>query len=103
MAVPCKQLWLISLSSALNECWEAVHTCLQHAACPAGLLQVWSELDPHATHFIPAVQLSTLIQELRPPLGVKSEQGCTRAMVQGIIMHVDIPFRHGKVCADRTV
>jgi hypothetical protein len=60
--------------------------------CP----QVWSELDPDATHFIPAIQLSTLIQELQPPLGVKGEEGA-RAKIQGIIMNVDIPIRDGKV------
>lgn len=59
-------------------------------------LQVWSELDPHASHFIPAIQLSTLIEELQPPLGVKGELGA-RAKIQGIIMNVHIPIREGKV------
>ena len=59
-------------------------------------MQVWSELDPQATHFIPAIQLATLIQELRPPLGVKGEES-VRAKIQGIVMCVDIPVRNGKV------
>lgn len=59
-------------------------------------LQVWTELDPQATHFIPAIQLSTLLQELRPPLGVKGEED-SRAKIQGIVMNVDIPVRNGKV------
>jgi hypothetical protein len=63
---------------------------------PHVCLQVWSELDPHASHFIPAIQLSSLIEELQPPLGVKGEAGA-RAKIQGIIMNVDIPIRDGKV------
>jgi hypothetical protein len=59
-------------------------------------VQVWSELDPQASCFIPAIQLSALIQELLPPLGVKGEQDA-RAKIQGIIMNVDIPIRNGKV------
>jgi hypothetical protein len=59
-------------------------------------VQVWSELDPQASCFIQAIQLSTLIQELLPPLGVKGEQDA-RAKIQGIIMNVDIPVRNGKV------
>lgn len=64
-----------------------------HACC---VVQVWSELDPQATHFIPAIQLSTLIQELLPPLGAKGEEGA-RTKVQAIIMAADIPVRNGKV------
>lgn len=74
--------------------WHAV-SHHQHSP-PLSPVQVWSELDPHATHFIPAIQLSTLIQQLRPPLGVNGEQDA-RSKIQAIIMTVDIPIRHGKV------
>jgi hypothetical protein len=59
---------------------------------------VWSRLDPQACCYIPAIQLTTLIQELRPPLGVKGEVD-GRTKTQGIIMNVDIPLRKGKVRA----
>lgn len=59
-------------------------------------MQVWTKLDPQATCFIPAIQLTTLIQDLLPPMGVKGEEGA-RAKIQGIIMNVDIPIRNGKV------
>lgn len=68
---------------------------------------MWSRLDPQASCFIPAIQLTTLIQELRPPMGVKGEEG-VRAKTQGIIMNVDITLRKGKaratgaVCAHAT-
>lgn len=65
-------------------------------SCGAFAVQAWSDLDPQATHYINAIQLTTLIQELLPPLGVKGEEGA-RAKVQAIIMHVDIPVRNGKV------
>eukprot|EP00879_Flechtneria_rotunda_P021439 GHRR01022596.1.p1 GENE.GHRR01022596.1~~GHRR01022596.1.p1 ORF type:complete len:189 (+),score=60.61 GHRR01022596.1:1631-2197(+) len=61
-------------------------------------VKVWSELDPYATHYIPAIELSTLIQELEPPMGVKGEAG-ERAKVQSIIMALDIPVRKIKVRA----
>lgn len=59
-------------------------------------IQVWSELDPDATNFIPTVRLSTLISELDPPLGVKGTSGGPVA-IQNIIMSVDIPNRNNMV------
>jgi hypothetical protein len=64
--------------------------------CCCAAPQVWSELDPRASHFMPAIQLSTLIQALAPPLGVRGE-AAGRAKVLGIIMSVDVPVRDGKV------
>jgi len=78
-------------------CWLPAMACSEpQPTLSPSPVQVWSELDPHATHFIPAIQLSTLIQQLRPPLGVNGEQD-TRSKIQAIIMSVDIPIRHGKV------
>lgn len=54
--------------------------------------QVWSELDPSASMYIPAVELSTVIRELRPPIGVRGEQA-EQEKLQNIIMAVDIPVR----------
>jgi hypothetical protein len=56
--------------------------------------QAWAELDPHATNFIPAVKLASLIAELDPPLGVRGEDG-GRAQLQGIIMRLDVPVHSG--------
>eukprot|EP00803_Ostreobium_quekettii_P004182 evm.model.scf_87.7 EVM.evm.TU.scf_87.7 scf_87:110745-119200(-) len=59
-------------------------------------VEVWSDLDPHATNYIPAVKLSTLLSELEPPLGVRGTAAGT-AEIQSIIMSVDIPNRNNKV------
>jgi hypothetical protein len=56
------------------------------------LIQAWSELDPSASQYIPAVELSSLLRELPPPMGVRGEEG-EQAKIQSIIMSVDIPIR----------
>lgn len=62
-------------------------------------VQVWSELDPLATHYIPALDLATLIRELAPPLGVQGEPG-QQGKIQGIIMSVDIPIHNSNQVGD---
>jgi hypothetical protein len=55
-------------------------------------VQAWSERDPTASQYIPAVELSSLLRELPPPMGVRGEEG-EQAKIQSIIMSVDIPIR----------
>jgi hypothetical protein len=55
-------------------------------------VQAWSELDPTASYYIPAVELSSLLRDLPPPMGVRGEEG-EQAKIQAIIMAVDIPIR----------
>lgn len=76
---------------------EPVHLakCMS-LGCASPTLQAWAELDPQATHYIPAMQLSSLICELSAPMGVKDEEGAA-SKLQTIIMALDIPIRDGKV------
>mmetsp|Transcript_29707 Transcript_29707/g.77007 ORF Transcript_29707/g.77007 Transcript_29707/m.77007 type:complete len:1190 (-) Transcript_29707:1393-4962(-) len=57
-------------------------------------VSVWKELDPFGTSYISVKQLTTLLQELPPQLGVK---GLPRpqSIIQEIIFSVDIPLRKG--------
>lgn len=57
---------------------------------------MWSELDPGASGFIPTIELSALILELDPPLGVRGLIEDPTA-VQKNIMSVDIPNRENRV------
>ncbi len=60
-------------------------------------LQVWSDLDPSASGFISALQLSTLLAEVAPPLGVRNE-GDTALKIQAVILSTDIPLHSDRVC-----
>ncbi|KAF6257951.1 Ion transport protein-domain-containing protein [Scenedesmus sp. NREL 46B-D3] len=53
--------------------------------------RAWSELDPTASQYIPAVELSSLLRDLPPPMGVRGEEG-EQAKIQSIVMSVDIPI-----------
>lgn len=57
-------------------------------------MQAWSELDPHATGYIPALQLSMLLAQLEPPLGMHGDSGGAAAHIQAALMSTDIPM-HG--------
>ena len=56
--------------------------------------QVWTDLDPRATNFIPAVQLACLVAELDAPLGARGEPA-GRAALQAIMLSVDVPVHAG--------
>ena len=64
--------------------------------CHTPMPQVWAELDPHATNYMPATQLGSLLWALDPPLGLAGEDG-GRAKLQNVVMALDVPVHGARV------
>jgi hypothetical protein len=53
----------------------------------------WSVFDPDGTSFITVVQLTQLIIELNPPLGINSTQNASTLKLMAVVKDLDIPVR----------
>jgi len=60
-------------------------------------VEVWSQLDPHATYYISASKLQLIVSELEPPLGIGAGSKRGKTEIQQIIMSVDIPNHDGTI------
>lgn len=53
----------------------------------------WSVFDPDGTSFITVVQLTQLISELNPPLGINSTKIASTLKLMAVVKDLDIPVR----------
>jgi len=53
----------------------------------------WSVFDPDGTSFITVVQLTQLISELNPPLGINSTHVASTLKLMAVVKDLDIPVR----------
>ena len=61
--------------------------------CKNSFVDKWNVFDPDGTSHITVVQLAQLIAEVKPPLGIKSNQFTSSVKVMAVIKDLNIPVR----------